>query len=107
MSPCVMVTAYRASSCWISTRSSVDKDLPALHNEPHVLRDGDVLQRVAGNGDDVGEQSLGQPRLVHDGAQLLVGVVLRPRAPVLRHYPAPRAYLDHLPPLLHLLPHRM
>src|SRR5260370_41321555 len=107
MSPCVMVTAYRASSCWISTRSSVDKDLPALHNEPHVLRDGDVLQRVAGNGDDVGEQSLGQPRLVHDGAQLLVGVVLRPGAPVVRHYPARRAYLDQLRAVLDLVPDRL
>src|SRR5262249_25231374 len=42
-------------------RSSADKRLPALHHEPHILRDGDVLQRVVRDADDVGEQPFGQP----------------------------------------------
>src|SRR5215208_2930419 len=61
MSPLVMVTAYFARSCWISTRSSVlvDIDLAAFHYKTYVLCNADVQQRIAGHGDDVGEVALG------------------------------------------------
>src|SRR3982074_2276496 len=67
MSPRVMVTAYFARSCWISTMSSVivalfvDIDLAPFHYKTYVLCNADVQQRITGHGDDVGEQSLGQP----------------------------------------------
>src|SRR5258705_6274638 len=63
MSPWVMVTAYFARSCWISTMSSVlvDMDLASFHYKTYVLCNADVQQRVARHGDDVGEQSLGEP----------------------------------------------
>src|SRR6478609_3686095 len=65
-SPWVMVTAYFASSCWISTRSSVRdgvilEDLTALHYKSDVLCNADVGQWVAGNRDDVREVALGDP----------------------------------------------
>src|SRR5215212_6916564 len=62
MSPLVMVTAYFASSCWISTRSSVlvDIDLAAFHYKTYVLCNADVQQRITGHGDDVGEVALGE-----------------------------------------------
>src|ERR1700754_5206590 len=65
-----MVTAYFARSCWISTRSSVrllcvmSVDLTALHYKADVPCNGDVSQRIAGYGDDVGEVALG------DGAEI-------------------------------------
>src|SRR6266550_3927252 len=49
MSPWVMVTAYRASNCWISTRSSVLVGiyLAAFHDKTDVSGNGDVVQRVS------------------------------------------------------------
>src|SRR5262245_59768935 len=41
-------------------RSVVAVDLTTLHHEPHVLDDADVVQRVAGHADDVGEQTGGE-----------------------------------------------
>src|SRR5580693_2493503 len=71
MSPWLIVTAYRASSWLISTTSATRpsaskepsklKDLPALHHEPHVLSDGDVLQRIPGHADHIGQQPRRQP----------------------------------------------
>src|SRR6476619_760974 len=65
-SPWVMVTAYFASSCWISTRSSVRdgvilENLTALHYKIDILCNADVGQRIAGNRDDVREVALGDP----------------------------------------------
>src|SRR6478736_2835438 len=75
-----MVTAYLASNCWISTRSSIrdcvmSVDLTALHYKIDILCNADVCEWVAGHGDDVREVALGytaQVRLVdqiggHDG----------------------------------------
>src|SRR5690606_41838287 len=62
MSPWVMVTAYLARSCWISTRSSVrvmSEDLTALHYKIDFSCNADIGQRVARYRDDVGETSLG------------------------------------------------
>src|SRR3954466_10996941 len=61
-----MVTAYFASSCWISTRSSVRdgvilEDLTALHYKRDALCNADVDQRIAGNRDDVREVAFGDP----------------------------------------------
>jgi hypothetical protein len=63
-SPWVIVTAYFASSCWISTRSSVRvgvilEDLTVLHYKVNVPCNGDISQRVTGNRDDVGQVTLG------------------------------------------------
>src|SRR5215218_9159907 len=72
MSPWVMVTAYFASVCWISTRSSIrdepgvrlsdgvmSVDLTALHYKADVSCNGDIGQRIPGHSDDVREVSLG------------------------------------------------
>src|SRR5690349_9023044 len=62
MSPWVMVTAYFASSCWISTRSSVrviSENLTALHYKVDVSCNADIGQGVSGDGDDVGEVTVG------------------------------------------------
>src|SRR5215217_6290419 len=61
MSAWVMVTAYFASSCWISTRSSVLvgcvilENLSALHDEVDVTGNGDVGQRISRHRDDIGQ----------------------------------------------------
>src|SRR4051812_19689894 len=62
MSPWVMVTAYFARSCWISTMSSVlvDINLAAFHYKTYVLCNANVQQRIAGHCDDVGEVSLSE-----------------------------------------------
>src|SRR6476660_2603748 len=63
MSPWVMVTAYFARSCWISTRSSVrlvmSEDLTALHYKIDRSCNGNIGQRVTGHRDAVGEVTLG------------------------------------------------
>src|SRR5262245_21317116 len=62
MSPWVMVTAYFARSCWISTRASVrvmSEDLTVLHYKVDLLCNGNIGQRITRNGDDVGEVALG------------------------------------------------
>src|SRR6476660_5582177 len=67
-----MVTAYLASNCWISTRSSIrdcvmSVDLTALHYKIDIPCNADVRQWIAGHGDDVREVALGdtaQVRLV-------------------------------------------
>src|ERR1700730_15791713 len=74
MSCWVIVTAHLASSCWISTMSSAPLllgiDLAALHDEAHVLRNGDVGQWISGHRDDIGELSLRQPAAICDVDQV-------------------------------------
>src|SRR5213079_906537 len=64
MSPWVIVTAYFARSCWISTRSSVlvDIDLAAFHYKTYVLCNANVQQRITWHGDDVGGDDGGRPQ---------------------------------------------
>src|SRR5215470_18021127 len=50
--------AIRAPFGLVVVRGLVD--VSVFHDEPHVLGDGDVLCRVAGDGDDVGEVALPQ-----------------------------------------------
>src|SRR6478752_1008805 len=68
MSPCVMVTAYFASSCWISTRSSVRdelvgtvilEDLTVFHYKVDASCNADIGEWIAGHGDDVRQVALG------------------------------------------------
>src|SRR6478609_7183662 len=63
MSPWVIVTAYFARSCWISTMSSVLVDIhPAsFHYKTYVLCNAYVQKRISWHGDDIGKAALGQP----------------------------------------------
>ena len=73
-------TPPRASGTSCSTASAptpaatsavvVAVDLAALHHEPHLLGHGDVGERVAGHGDDVGEQAGLEAAAVVDVDQL-------------------------------------
>src|SRR5690606_1516736 len=76
MSPWVMVTAYLARSCWISTRSSVrvmSEALTALHYKIDFSCNADIGQRVARYRDDVGETSLGDAAQVGPADQVRGG----------------------------------
>src|SRR4051794_2303512 len=57
MSPCVIVTAYFARSCWISTRSSVlvDIDLAAFHYKTYVQSNTNLQHLITWHAHDVGE----------------------------------------------------
>src|SRR5690242_9523250 len=65
MSPCVIVTAYLASVCWISTRSSIrlvmSEDLTVLHYKVYASCNADIGQWIAGHSDDVRQVTLGDP----------------------------------------------
>src|SRR6476620_9588646 len=78
MSPWVMVTAYLASSCWISTRSSVrvggavdrswgcviSEDLAAFHYKIHLFCNTDIGEGITRYRDDIGHLALGQPAAI-------------------------------------------
>src|SRR6478672_8287359 len=78
MSPWVMVTAYLASSCWISTRSSVrvggavdrssgcviSEDHAAFHYKIHLFCNTDIGEGITRYRDDIGHLALGQPAAI-------------------------------------------
>src|ERR1700682_5161606 len=98
MSPWVMVTAYFARSCWISTMSSVlvglviSEDLTSLHYKIHVLCNADVQEWIARDGDDVRQIALGDAAEIGFVDQIGCDNCGRPQHGCSRHAPIHKGY---------------